>query len=138
MSAIIVAGTDTGIGKTVFSAGLVQALGGTYWKPVQSGIEDETDSQIVTRLSGRPAFRQAVPAGGVHVSAVRGGSILRSLSEAVFEAGTARSGWDAVKARAEARLNEEEHGLFCAAERSCAGFAGFFEGFARAGSAGAT
>ena len=56
MSAIVVAGTDTGIGKTVFSAGLVQALGGTYWKPVQSGIEDETDSQIVTRLSGRPAL----------------------------------------------------------------------------------
>ena len=56
MSTIIVAGTDTGIGKTVFSAGLVQALGATYWKPVQSGQEAETDSQIVTRLSGRPAL----------------------------------------------------------------------------------
>jgi len=107
-----------------------------------SGLHDSYHEYFVVNwlmiLSGRPAFRQAVPAGGVHVSAVRGGSILRSLSEAVFEAGTARSGWDAVKARAEARLNEEEHGLFCAAERSCAGFAGFFEGFARAGSAGAT
>jgi len=56
MSAIIVTGTDTGIGKTIFSAGLVQALGATYWKPVQSGLEEETDSQIVSRLSGRPAL----------------------------------------------------------------------------------
>ncbi|WP_424978314.1 DUF6902 family protein [Leisingera sp. S232] len=88
-------------------------------------------------LSGRSAFRQAVPAGGVHVSAVQGGSILKSLSEAVFDAGMARSGWGSVKARAETMLNEEEHGLLCVAERSCAGFAHFFEGFARAGSAGA-
>ena len=88
-------------------------------------------------LSGRNPFRQAVPAGGVHVSAVRGGSILRRLSEAVFEAGTGRPGWGAVRAQAEAMLNEEEHGLLNAAERSCTGFAHFFEGFARAGSAGA-
>lgn len=56
MSAIVVTGTDTGIGKTIFSAGLVQALAGTYWKPVQSGLEAETDSQIVSRLSGRAAL----------------------------------------------------------------------------------
>ncbi|MFY0309251.1 DUF6902 family protein [Leisingera sp. D0M16] len=88
-------------------------------------------------LSGRPAYRQPVPAGALHVSAQQGGSILRSLSEAVFGAGTARASWSAVKARAEAMLSEEEHGILTAAERSCAGFAGFFEGFARAGSAGA-
>lgn len=58
MSTIIVAGTDTGIGKTVFSAGLVQALSGTYWKPVQSGIEAETDSRTVERLSGRPVLAE--------------------------------------------------------------------------------
>ncbi|MFW8594687.1 dethiobiotin synthase [Cribrihabitans neustonicus] len=58
MSAVIVTGTDTGIGKTVFSAGLVQALQATYWKPVQSGLEEETDSQIVRRLSGRPALTE--------------------------------------------------------------------------------
>lgn len=106
-----------------------------------SGLHDSYHEYFVVNwlmiLSGRKPFRQAVPAGGVHVAAVRGGSILRSLSEAVFEAGTARSGCDAVKAQAEAMLNEEEHGLLSAAERSCAGFAHFFEGFARAGSAGA-
>ena len=49
---IVVTGTDTGIGKTVFSAGLAGALDGYYWKPVQSGLVDETDSDTVRRLSG--------------------------------------------------------------------------------------
>ena len=54
---IVVTGTDTGIGKTVFSAALVGALDGYYWKPVQSGLEDETDSDTVRRLSGLAAER---------------------------------------------------------------------------------
>jgi dethiobiotin synthetase len=54
---IIVTGTDTGIGKTVFSAALAGALDGYYWKPVQSGLQDETDSDIVRRLSGLPSDR---------------------------------------------------------------------------------
>ncbi|MFD1744672.1 dethiobiotin synthase [Rhizobium helianthi] len=49
--AFVVTGTDTGLGKTVFSAALVQALNGFYWKPVQSGLEEETDSAIVARLA---------------------------------------------------------------------------------------
>jgi len=53
----IVTGTDTGIGKTVFSAALAGALDGYYWKPVQSGLEGETDSQTVRRLSGLAAER---------------------------------------------------------------------------------
>ena len=47
----IVSGTDTGIGKTIFSAALTQALQGSYWKPVQSGLEEETDSEAVRRLA---------------------------------------------------------------------------------------
>jgi dethiobiotin synthetase len=65
----MVTGTDTGIGKTVFSAALAGALGAVYWKPVQAGLEDETDSQTVTRLSGLPpqqilpeAYRLRTPA----------------------------------------------------------------------------
>jgi dethiobiotin synthetase len=54
---IIVSGTDTGIGKTVFSAALVGALDGSYWKPVQSGLAEETDSDVVRRLSGLAAER---------------------------------------------------------------------------------
>lgn len=54
---IVVTGTDTGIGKTVFAAGLVGMLDGAYWKPVQSGLSDETDSQVVARLAGLPRER---------------------------------------------------------------------------------
>ena len=48
----VIVGTDTNVGKTVFSAALADALGARYWKPVQSGLEDETDSQTVARLGG--------------------------------------------------------------------------------------
>lgn len=51
MKGFIVTGTDTGIGKTIFAAGLTGALGGAYWKPVQSGLDDETDTQAVERLT---------------------------------------------------------------------------------------
>jgi dethiobiotin synthetase len=54
---IIVSGTDTGIGKTVFAAGLTQLLDGVYFKPVQAGLEGETDTEVVQRLSGLPALR---------------------------------------------------------------------------------
>src|ERR1700736_181411 len=49
---IVVTGTDTEIGKTVFSAGLAGLLGANYWKPIQAGLEEETDSQLVARLGG--------------------------------------------------------------------------------------
>lgn len=51
----VIVGTDTGVGKTIFSAGLVGALGACYWKPVQAGLDEETDSQTVARLSGARA-----------------------------------------------------------------------------------
>ena len=49
-SLIVVTGTDTGIGKTVFAAGLAQLLGAYYWKPIQAGTEDGGDSQTVSAL----------------------------------------------------------------------------------------
>jgi dethiobiotin synthetase len=54
---MVVTGTDTDVGKTVFSAGLTGCLDGAYWKPVQSGLEGETDSQTVARLAQLPAER---------------------------------------------------------------------------------
>ncbi len=50
MTRLIVTGTDTGIGKTVFSAALASALGAHYWKPIQSGLEDGADTDSVTAL----------------------------------------------------------------------------------------
>lgn len=65
---LIVSGTDTGIGKTVVAAGIAAALGAFYWKPVQAGIEDGTDSATAEAL-GVPgahivpeAYRLAMPA----------------------------------------------------------------------------
>ena len=51
MSRFVVTGTDTGIGKTVFAAALAGALRVPYWKPIQSGLEEETDSEAVARLA---------------------------------------------------------------------------------------
>ncbi len=47
---IVVTGTDTDVGKTVFTAALTVALGAHYWKPVQAGLEDGTDAGTVVRL----------------------------------------------------------------------------------------
>jgi dethiobiotin synthetase len=54
---LVVTGTDTDIGKTVFCAGLVRLLDGVYWKPVQSGLEGPTDAETVRRLADLPAER---------------------------------------------------------------------------------
>ncbi|PBB40098.1 dethiobiotin synthase [Mesorhizobium sp. WSM3866] len=51
---VVVTGTDTGIGKTVFAAGLTALLDGIYWKPVQAGNREETDSEVVSLLAGLP------------------------------------------------------------------------------------
>ncbi|MDH4744677.1 dethiobiotin synthase [Sphingomonas sp. CBMAI 2297] len=56
---IVVTGTDTDIGKTVFAAGLAGALGATYWKPVQSGLEGASDTERVAALSGATALAEA-------------------------------------------------------------------------------
>ena len=57
---LVVTGTDTGVGKTVFSAALADALGACYWKPIQSGLDGETDSETAARL-GRLAPEQILP-----------------------------------------------------------------------------
>jgi dethiobiotin synthetase len=54
MTRLVVVGTDTNVGKTVFSAALAGALGAYYWKPVQAGLDGETDTEIVARLSALP------------------------------------------------------------------------------------
>jgi dethiobiotin synthetase len=54
---LVVTGTDTGIGKTVFAAALCEALGASYWKPVQAGDLHNTDSMTVARLSDLPQSR---------------------------------------------------------------------------------
>ena len=52
MTALIVTGTDTGIGKTMVAAAIAGALGAHYWKPVQAGLDEGSDSATVATLSG--------------------------------------------------------------------------------------
>lgn len=49
---IFVTGTDTGVGKTVVSTLLCLKFGFRYWKPIQSGTLDETDSKWVAKRIG--------------------------------------------------------------------------------------
>ncbi|MEG3088815.1 dethiobiotin synthase [Sphingomonas sp. PB4P5] len=55
--AIVVTGTDTEIGKTVFAAALTAAMGAFYWKPVQAGLDDGSDAERVAALARAPADR---------------------------------------------------------------------------------
>jgi len=82
--ALFVAGTDTGIGKTVVSALLVRAAKRAgnvrYWKAVQTG--DDSDSDTVARLSGvapfeilRPAWSLPLPASP-HEAAAAAGAVI--------------------------------------------------------------
>ena len=50
MKRIIICGTDTDVGKTIVSSFFVQGLKGTYWKPIQSGTEEGTDTKTVCNL----------------------------------------------------------------------------------------
>jgi len=47
---IFIAGTSTGVGKTVVSAVLAEALHADYWKPVQCGNLEETDTETTRSL----------------------------------------------------------------------------------------
>lgn len=52
---VFVTGTDTGVGKTLVSACLVQRWQADYWKPLQSGLgEEEGDTSTVAHLAGQP------------------------------------------------------------------------------------
>ena len=54
---LVICGTDTDVGKTVVSALVVQGLGASYWKPVQSGLEGGGDSGRLQALLQLPAER---------------------------------------------------------------------------------
>lgn len=46
METIFITGIGTGVGKTLISAIVAEALDADYWKPVQAGLEGATDSQL--------------------------------------------------------------------------------------------
>ena len=82
--ALVVVGTDTGVGKTVVSALVVAALRAhgpvVYWKPVQTGDDDDTAE--VARLAElgpaermEPLARYALPASPHEAAAAEGKTV---------------------------------------------------------------
>lgn len=47
---LFVTGIGTGVGKTLVSAVLTEALQCDYWKPIQSGSQEQTDTDILRSL----------------------------------------------------------------------------------------
>jgi dethiobiotin synthetase len=69
MRKIFVTGIGTGIGKTIASAIITEALQADYWKPVQAGLEEGTDTETIKKLVSNSktkihpeAFRLKMPA----------------------------------------------------------------------------
>lgn len=54
MRHVVIAGIGTGVGKTVISSIIVEALQADYWKPVQAGDLDASDSLTVQSLVSNP------------------------------------------------------------------------------------
>ena len=50
MKNIFVTGIGTDVGKTIVSAIITEALQADYWKPVQAGFADGTDTELVRSL----------------------------------------------------------------------------------------
>jgi dethiobiotin synthetase len=69
MKGLFITGTDTGVGKTVAAAALMHRYRGRaplrYWKPIQTGIEQDDDTETVRRLGG--CAEQEVFAEGIRL-----------------------------------------------------------------------
>ncbi len=51
---IFITGIGTGVGKTLTAACVTEALQADYWKPVQTGLEEGTDTETVRSLVSNP------------------------------------------------------------------------------------
>ncbi|MGH1334942.1 MAG: dethiobiotin synthase [Aureispira sp.] len=74
-----IAGIDTNVGKTIVSSIVTQALEADYWKPVQAGDLDNSDSLKVASLLSNPhskihpeTYRLNTPASPHYAAAVDG------------------------------------------------------------------
>jgi dethiobiotin synthetase len=76
--AIAIVGIHTGIGKTIASAVIAEAMGADYWKPVQAGLEERdavTVAQLLTNGAQRvhPEAVQLKMAASPHAAAAAEG-----------------------------------------------------------------
>lgn len=51
---VFITGIGTGVGKTIAAAIVAEALNGDYWKPVQAGLDETTDTERVRSLISNP------------------------------------------------------------------------------------
>jgi len=51
---LFITGTDTDVGKTLVAAILMSGTRGKYWKPIQCGWGEATDTQWIKRMTGLP------------------------------------------------------------------------------------
>lgn len=79
MRPLFITGIGTNIGKTVVAAIVTEALKAVYWKPVQAGLEEVTDTQWVRDRISNPegrllpeTYRLSMPASP-HIAARREG-----------------------------------------------------------------
>ena len=82
MKPIFITGIGTDVGKTVVAAIVTEALGAIYWKPVQAGFDQGTDTEWVAGRLSDPrvlteTYKLAFPASP-HIAA-RGEGIAISL-----------------------------------------------------------
>lgn len=90
MASYFITGSGTDVGKTVISAIIAEALHADYWKPVQAGYEDGTDSEWLkemltnkTSVVHNEIYRLKLPASP-HIAAYEEG-IKISLTKIVDE-----------------------------------------------------
>jgi dethiobiotin synthase len=77
---VFVTGTDTDVGKTFVSTLLTVGLEGNYWKPIQTGSREGTDSQFVEQFVNRErvvkeSYCLKEPLSPNHASEIEGISI---------------------------------------------------------------
>lgn len=83
MKPIFITGIGTGVGKTLVAAILAEALEADYWKPVQAGFAEGTDSQWVQAMVSNnqtrifPEAYKLEMAASPHIAARAEGSSIR-------------------------------------------------------------
>jgi dethiobiotin synthetase len=82
MQPLFITGIGTGIGKTLVAAIVTEALGAAYWKPVQAGFDEGTDTGWVGERISHPegrlfpeTYKLALPASP-HIAARQEGVII--------------------------------------------------------------
>lgn len=83
MKQYVISGIGTGVGKTVVSAIVSEALNAAYWKPIQAGDLDNSDALTVTQLTSNvqilpEAFKLSEPMSPHAAAKIDGISIQNS------------------------------------------------------------